>query len=515
MKSFVTPGVYVSETNAFSKSVTEVSTSVPAFVGWTERAEENAQLRQRKPVRISSLAEYHEHFGGSPTAQYARFSFSRINAASSHASFPTPLSARDAMPIYLGSQAYSLSQTGHRYLLYYSVRHFFMNGGSDCYIISVGTYGAGVNVESLNQGLQTLASEAEPSLVVVPEAVLLSQHDCYQFQSQMLEHCAMKRNRFAIFDVWEGYRARSDAPDVVSAFRDGIVDANRSYGAAYYPWLNTSIVDANEVTYRNLADEASFDTLIGAIKGEPLYSRSTESKRIAFDDVLLRLKLTQSDQDAAALHRDLSALSSCYVTLRTELARRLNVLPPSAAIAGVYSTVDQTRGVWKAPANVSLNAVLSPAVSIMSDAQEDLNVTSSGKSINAIRACEGTGVLVWGARTLDGNGLDWRYVNVRRTLMMIEASIRVAMKAYVFEPNTVQTWTVVKAMIDDFLLNLWRRGAMSGATPNDAFSVQIGLGVSMTEHDVTSGRLCVNMLVAMMRPAEFIELALTQQQQST
>lgn len=76
--------------------------------------------------------------------------------------------------------------------------------------------------------------------------------------------------------------------------------------------------------------------------------------------------------------------------------------------------VDNSRGVWKAPANVSLNAVISPTVNITHDDQEDLNVTTQGKSINAIRPFIGEGTLVWGARTLDGNSLDWRYVNVRR-----------------------------------------------------------------------------------------------------
>ena len=94
--------------------------------------------------------------------------------------------------------------------------------------------------------------------------------------------------------------------------------------------------------------------------------------------------------------------------------------------------VDNSRGVWKAPANVSLNGVVSPAVNISHDDQEDLNVTTQGKSINAIRSFIGEGVLVWGARTLDGNSLDWRYINVRRTMIMLEQSIKLATKAYVF-----------------------------------------------------------------------------------
>jgi len=88
--------------------------------------------------------------------------------------------------------------------------------------------------------------------------------------------------------------------------------------------------------------------------------------------------------------------------------------------------VDNSRGVWKAPANVSLSGVVSPAVNISHDEQEDLNVLIQGKTINAIRPFIGEGTLVWRARTLDGNSLDWRYINVRRTMIMLEESIKLA-----------------------------------------------------------------------------------------
>jgi uncharacterized protein len=195
------------------------------------------------------------------------------------------------------------------------------------------------------------------------------------------------------------------------------------------------------------------------------------------------------------------------------MRNRLNVLPPSAAMAGLFTTVDNTRGVWKAPANVSVNSVVSPCVSISSTQQEDLNVTVSGKSINAIRAFTGEGALVWGARTLDGNSLDYRYINVRRTLIMIEESIRLAVKRYVFEPNTANTWVTVKSMIENFLVNVWKRGGLAGASPEDAFSVLIGLGQTMTPQEVADGVMRVTLLVALVRPAEFIEITFQQQMQ--
>jgi phage tail sheath protein FI len=197
------------------------------------------------------------------------------------------------------------------------------------------------------------------------------------------------------------------------------------------------------------------------------------------------------------------------------IAAKLNRLPPSAAIAGLFTSVDNARGVWKAPANVSLNAVVAPSVSISHEEQEDLNVTTGGKSINAIRAFIGAGVMVWGARTLDGNSLDWRYVNVRRTMIMIEESLRLAMAAYVFEPNTANTWVTVKGMASNFLTNIWKRGGLAGASADDAFSVQVGLGSTMTADDILEGRMNVTILLALSRPAEFIELTFQQQMQKS
>ena len=132
---------------------------------------------------------------------------------------------------------------------------------------------------------------------------------------------------------------------------------------------------------------------------------------------------------------------------------------------------------------------------------------------NAIRPFVGEGVLVWGARTLDGNSLDWRYISVRRTMIMLEESIRLAAKAYVFEPNTANTWVTMRSMIENFLGGIWKQGGLAGAVPTEAFSVHVGLGETMTPEDILEGILRITVLVAVSRPAEFIEITFQQQMQ--
>jgi len=196
-----------------------------------------------------------------------------------------------------------------------------------------------------------------------------------------------------------------------------------------------------------------------------------------------------------------------YKTLVTKAGQDMMILPPSGGVAGVYASVDSNRGVWKAPANTSLTSVLGPYVVLNVQDQEGLNVDpNAGKSINAIRYFTGKGTLVWGTRTLAGNDNEWRYVPVRRFFNYAEESIKKATEPFVFEPNDLNTWVRVKAMIENFLTLEWRRGALAGSKPDNAFYVKVGLGETMTAVDILEGKMIIEVGMAVVRPAEFIIL---------
>ncbi|CAA9197808.1 phage tail sheath C-terminal domain-containing protein [Flavobacterium collinsii] len=218
--------------------------------------------------------------------------------------------------------------------------------------------------------------------------------------------------------------------------------------------------------------------------------------------------------------RKLSALeavdNATYNKILTEIYNLPITLPPSSAIAGVYARVDKDRGVWKAPANVSLNYVIKPTVKITNTIQDNLNVdTVAGKSVNAIRSFTGKGTLVWGSRTLAGNDNEWRYVPVRRFFNMAEESIKKATEQFVFEPNDANTWIRVRAMIENFLILQWRAGALAGAKPEQAFYVRIGLGQTMSAIDILEGRMIIEIGMAVVRPAEFIILRFSHKMQES
>lgn len=503
MGAMKTPGVYIVEKSAFPNSVVEVATAVPAFIGYTEKADNKGKSLSNQPWRITSMAEFHNYFGYGPTTQ---FGFAAVS---------TPPTA--PLSFSLAGEGYALGQTKGKYLLYYSMLLFFQNGGGTCYIASVGNYSDDVDPDKLKGGIDLLIKEQEPTIVVIPDATLLKQSDCIAVQQYMLDHCGnVMKNRVAILDVSDGYRSRQDpAGDPVAAFRNALGINFLDYGMAYYPWVNTTITQAKDLAYWNI-DDAGQALLQSLLKNELNIANQPADKAAQLQGIVDGIsKADTSNPDKVMLNKSLIALSPLYNMILTEMANSLNLLPPSAAMAGVYTMVDNNRGVWKAPANVSLNSVISPAVNITHGDQEDLNVSPQGKSINAIRPFVGEGTLVWGARTLDGNSLDWRYINVRRTMIMLEESVRLATKAYVFEPNVANTWVTVKSMIRNFLTGVWKKGGLAGAVPDDAFAVLVGLGETMTPEDILEGIMRVTVLVAISRPAEFIEITFQQQMQKS
>ncbi|WP_343732769.1 phage tail sheath C-terminal domain-containing protein [Duganella sp.] len=505
--AYKTPGVYIVEKNAFPNSVVEVATAVPAFIGYTQVAELKGSPLHKKPWRITSLAEFKNAFGGAPLDQ---FEFAENTDAN------TPNDFKSGATGYVLKRKNSKLDT-QRYYLYRSLQLFFQNGGGPCYIVSVGGYAAEPDIKKsdLLEGIDLLLKEQEPTMVVIPDAMALSADEAIAVQQATLLHCgAQMKNRFAVLDIHDGFRER-DTADPVAAFRSDLGTTALNYGAAYYPWLNTSIVETADVGFDSFVDRTKLkDLLVAELTAAGTLSDDLKDILNQVGDVNrdASQKTYLSDDE---LHKILFSVVPTYANILLAMKRKLNLLPPAAAMAGVYTLVDNARGVWKAPANVSLASVISPAVNITHQQQEDLNVTTAGKSVNAIRSFIGEGTLVWGARTLDGNSLDWRYINVRRTMIMIEESLRLATKAYVFEPNVSGTWVTIKGMANNFLTSVWKRGGLAGASPEDAFSVSVGLNETMTPEDILEGILRVTILVAVSRPAEFIEITFQQQMQKS
>ena len=677
MPTYKTPGVFVEEIPKLPPSVAQVETAIPAFIGYTEKAEKNGESLFGKAKTVESLNEYEAYFGKGPAT-----------------SFNTYLDPSDKV---------AAVETTLPYCMYDSLKLFYDNGGGKCYIIAVEPYKtAGTFVDStvLIGALSILEKEDEPTIIVCPDAVLSASNGLYDFQKQSLAQCAKLGDRFLLCDTkpTDETAAGKTFVDRVQEFRDSIGISNLKYGAAYVPYVRSSIprtirfrdivlrrgtpssfspasfesltsdngilqliqdlknaktaVDsiANvaksggggiltgtrksfEEEYKALFDaytlaagdvnktaalkaiytftlkilaslKAIKDALPAKVGVTPVPASSTSSVSFVMRDDIAGLGPTTdvvntfktlgrhsnafsegtaadelmpedpavtttdlfkaldvlgitaaeytalTDPAIVALYADpvtpaakneegrkavagamnnvlkffnavasaaaayektfddsLEAAMGIYKQIKTAIAASASILPPSGAIAGIYARVDNARGVWKAPANESINSILGPVIQITADQQSGLNVDAvAGKSSNVIRTFTGKGTLVWGARTLAGNDNEWRYVNVRRFFNMVEESSKKSTEPFVFEANDANTWVRVQGMLENFLIVLWRQGALQGAKPEHAFYVAVGLGKTMTSLDILEGRMIVEIGMAAVRPAEFIIL---------
>ena len=632
---YKTPGVFIEEIPKFPPSVAPVETAIPAFVGYTEIANDIAPDDLIKiPKRIGSMVEFVLYYGGGPSLTVSEVNIDDANNFKS-------------------------AKISSSYYLFDSLRLFYANGGGDCYIVSVGKYGAVTDDTQLNLGIDALLKVDEPTILLFPDAVVLTDDQLSNVQTHALAHCAddSRMDRMTILDT------RENDPKGIT-FRSKIGVNYLSYGAAYTPWLKTNLpkkvafqdiatkikrngagvtlqgltadpaiqsqitdlgtayadktniiaktnalaspsanlrdryatlvatyngaktvgnfqaimqyvmtiviklddflkagspdlitnaallasVQSNIITtfkpiatniialdkaakakwaagYTSQATAGNFTdatwtagfvagvvaagTLVGAtdIENTDLAGNALNS---IFDNLTRSyLSLVVGASNAAAANADaaLELAFPVYKTILRGVSTFVSNVPPSGAVAGIYAMVDRTRGVWKAPANVSLSNVIEPVATFTKSELDALNVdVTAGKSINAIRTFFGKGTLVYGARTLAGNDNEWRYVPVRRLFIMVETSIKKATEQFVFEPNDANTWVKVQAMIENFLYNIWRQGALQGAKPEHAFYVAVGLNKTMNPIDILEGRMIIEIGMAAVRPAEFIIL---------
>jgi hypothetical protein len=173
-------------------------------------------------------------------------------------------------------------------------------------------------------------------------------------------------------------------------------------------------------------------------------------------------------------------------------------LPPSGYVCGIYARNDIERGVHKAPANEVVRGALRFEPAVNFGQQELLNPIG----VNCLRALDGRGLRVWGARTISSDP-EWKYLNVRRYFNYLGASIDRGTQWAVFEPNGEMLWANVRGTIADFLYNEWRNGALLGSKPEEGYFVRCDR-TTMTQNDLDNGRIICLIGVAVVKPAEFV-----------
>lgn len=352
-------------------------------------------------------------------------------------------------PVSVGSLTQANSLFGQSGTLAYSLRHFFENGGRQCYVLSLGP-GQGEPATRLHaligalqtpQMLETLLADDKTGLVLVPELSELNEVNTfegadtaevdvdalwYQGWQALLTLCRQAQQRFALLELPD-----SPAQAVTLTGQSFSADLCQR-GAAWWPRLETSY-----------EDEASAPV----------------------------------------------------------------VLSPLPAVAAAIQRSAQDNGVWKAPANLTLAKTRRPTQSILTS---PALLDNQGVSCNLIRSFVGKGVRLWGCRTLlNEENTAWRYIQSRLLVSSVEHYLSKLARAYLFEPNTAPTWMKLKGQVWTWLRQQWLAGAFFGTVEDEAFSLSIGLDETMTEDDIHQGKMILQVRLALLAPAEFIAVSLT------
>jgi uncharacterized protein len=565
LSTLKTPGVYVQEISTLPPSIAPVSTAVPAFFGYTEKGTANT------PVRITSLLDYEATFGGpyselykvdiaangtlslntstaiSPYVLYYHLQMYFGNGGGpchivsvgtyDHTAAPSIVAADfyvpgdstigipvaeqvDEVTLLVAPEIAKLTNSGQIRSVYDAMLAQCEKLKDRFCIFDVQSTGAPTTDASMFRNSQVSANFLKYGAAYYPNLDTILTRS-YEAGSVIITDnrtpavfTPEPNNTLATIKEGKG----SFVPVAISApagvgksitFEQGAVSVTFTEGVDF------ELADLNAKLIVDLVN--NHPTLSTVLRAQ--LSASTPATEFyvvtrfgTADTSTTTIEVTQTaggyftispTDDGVANSQD----TSMYTSITDLLNSQVLVLSPSATMAGIYSSVDNSRGVWKAPANVSVANIVGPSFQITEAQQGDLNVdATSGKSINAIRSFVGRGTLVWGARTLDGNSNEWRYVPVRRLFTFVEESTKKATEFVVFEPNDMNTWLRVKGTISNFLSDLWKQGALAGAKPEDAFFVRVGLGETMTAQDILEGKMIVSIGMAAVRPAEFIVL---------
>lgn len=264
MADLKTPVTYISEISAGPYEVNEIESAVPCFIGYTEKA-----IKLLKddllfvPHKITSISEFEKYFGKGPLMGKSSYDSS------------------DLIRVTLNAKNKAVSvKLKNKYFLYDALRLFYSNGGDKCYIISAGNYSDTVSYGTpskpgLKDALEVLGKIKDATIIYIPDSVLLTEDDHYRLMRDALSQCGNLRDRMLICDLWKGPDFNSDTQN----FRSKIGNANLEFGAAYAPWLKTSLpanvhfrnimltkLDGSAVLPENLTKDPSLKTLISHIR---------------------------------------------------------------------------------------------------------------------------------------------------------------------------------------------------------------------------------------------------------
>ena len=503
MPTYLSPGVYVEEVEAGSRPIEGVGTAVAAFVGLASAGPFNA------PTLVTNWSQFTQNFGDFMDGSY----------------------------------------------LAHSVYGYFLNGGGACYVVRVGANGAAspaarAELTSAAGGdaapsvgafrVQALAEGAvgnDVSVEIADSGTEGATEDAFKVVvkkggkvEETFDNVTTKKGRQNVATVVNAQSKLIRVEDLgVAAEKVSRGTVALSGGGASAParlgpddYVGDSadrtgfggLEAVDEITMVCVPDlMAAYQSRmidmegVQAVQLAMIAHCELMGDRVAVLDPPPGLNAQQIKEwrvDKAGYDSKYAALYWPWVKIFDPSSGTNKHVPPSGHMAGIWSRNDDTRGVHKAPANEVVRGAISLEVNITKSEHDLLNPVG----VNCIRAFPGRGIRVWGARTLSSDAA-WRYLNVRRLFNYLEESILNGTDWVVFEPNDPALWSKIRRTISAFLVNEWRKGALFGLTPGEAFYVKCDAETNPAE-GIDAGQVLCEIGVAPVKPAEFVIFRLSQ-----
>jgi uncharacterized protein len=505
------PGVYIEEIPDGAHPIMGVPTSITAFVGRAFRGPTN------DPIPIQSFFQFEKTFGG--------------------------LWAESTMS--------------------YAVQHFLLNGGSDALIVRIINGGATASFTlASGNGTDPLILEASSPGAWANNLRISVDYDSQNLSNELFNLIV------EIFDFNTAQIDRQNQPALFSeAFRDlSCVNTDSRYigkvleeesrflrvpssfigmQPASRPALTVRTSpslpgdDGSELTHSEYEGDSSAKTGIYALLKADLFNLLcippfTRDKDVEISTLMKAADLCHEHRALLILdprnewstpadiiqnlnlldpipHKRNAAVYFPWVkALNPSQKNMVETFVPCGVVAGVMARTDAQRGVWKAPAGTEAGLIGISDLSVhLSDAEnEELNPLG----VNTLRSFHGTGLVVWGARTLEGAdslASEWKYVPVRRLALFIEESLYRGTQWAVFEPNAEPLWSELRLNVGAFLRDLFRKGAFQGSTPREAYFVKCDAETT-TAADIGLGIVNIVVGFAPLKPAEFVIIQIQQ-----
>lgn len=496
------PGLYIEELPSNAKTITAAPTSITVFAGYTHPFKTKAF---GKAVQIFSMTEYEREFGG-----------------------------LYASGVVDASVAYAVNQ-------------FFLNGGSNAYVVGLAARqrdAASADLGAIPQGTVTVGTVRFTAREPIDQVAMNVTVDNLASASAIADVTIAYGARAETFRAVSLNPANADFIDkringfsslVTVAPSGGAYGAtftagsriaftqtlNAAFATSFSPSDFTAVFQAdssldkvpifNLLCLPGIADTAVWSAGLNFCERKHAFAILDPPRQAAADDSLAPVPKI-ADAITALPKSTNGGLYFPYLKAPDPVTAQTVELPPSGTVAGLYSRIDQNRGVWKSPAG--LEALLNNVSGIvdrgvMTDQRQG---TLNPIGVNCIRTFPGIGTVVFGARTQVTENpafQQWRYIAVRRMALFLEQTLLNNLGWVVFEPNDEKLWVAIRTSIDNFMLSLFSQGAFQGVKPSAAFKV-ICDATTTTQQDIDNGIVNIVVAFAPLKPAEFVIIKIAQ-----